>query len=182
MKIYFPVQELQHPRTLILQILKQLIEKQFAGFKTDSLFSLSYDRKDQFFFKGPHAILWGKVYFEPFANDAIELLRFELGRLQQTLKQRIHAHIFFTDGEIKKEGVGYPCADYFRYRFIQSETEKSMLIEKVLPSGMDFRPDRARSLWSPVAPGPYPFSKSFSLSREELAELIDLNLELKRHE
>lgn len=180
MKIYFPIQDASHGRAEIRDALKRLLEKQFSGFKTDSLFSLSYDRNDQFFLKGPHAILWGRVYFEPFSDNDVELLGFEQKRLEQILKQRLHAHIFFNDWNMKKGDVEYPCADYFRYRFIQSEAEKSLLVEKVLPSGLEFRPDKALHSFAPGSSEKYHFAKSAQLSREELAELIDLNLELKR--
>lgn len=182
MKIYFPIQDAEHNRTAIQDSLKRLLEKQFVGFKTDSLFSLSYDRNDQFFLRSPHAILWGKVYFEPFSDNDVELLGFELKRLEQILKQRIHAHIFFNEWSMKKGDVAYPYADYFRYRFIQSEAEKAMLIEKVLPLGLEFQPDKAIHLFGPAVSDKYRFAKSSQLTREELAELIDLNLELKRPE
>jgi hypothetical protein len=182
MKIYFPVQDALKGRAEIRDALKRLVEKQFSGFKTDSLSSFSYDRTDQFFVKSPHAVLWGRVYFEPFSDNDVELLGFELKRLEQILKQRLHAHIFFTEWNMKKGDVEYPCADYFHYRFIQSEAEKSLLIEKVLPAGLEFRPDKAVNLFGTSNPDKYHFAKSSQLSREELAELIDLNLELKNPE
>jgi hypothetical protein len=180
-KIYFPVQEREGNRTQILQALKRLVEKQISGFKTDALVSLSNDRNDQFFLKSPHAVLWGRVYFEPFSENDVELLGFELKRLQQILKQRIHAHIFFSEWDMKKGGEEYPCADYFRYRFIQAEAEKALLVEKVLPLGREFQPDKGSPAFD-TSSEKYHFAKASQLSREELAELIDLNLELKRRE
>lgn len=180
MNIYFPIHEPEINRPQILQALKSLVEKQMFGLKTDSLVSLSHNRNDQFFFKTPHAMLWGRVYFEPFSENDVELLGFELKRLQQVLKQRIHAHIFFSEWEMRNGGEEYPFADYFRYRFIQAETEKAILVEKVLPSGRDFKPDREDVELQTPPLEKYHFAKSSQLTREELAELIDLNLELKR--
>lgn len=179
MKVYFPNQEGEQNRAEILNILKARVEKLFSGFKTESLLSLSSDGHDQFFLKSPHAILWGKVYFEAFTDNDSELLALELKRLQQVLKQRVHAHVFFREAEFKKGSCGYPSADYFRYQFIQADDEKALLVEKVSPGGVEFELENTLSLFESPSLEKYRFAKSSQLSREELAELIDLNLELK---
>lgn len=184
MKIYSPLQVIEPNHAEILTALKTFIEKQFMGFEADPFSSLTDERNNQFFLKGSSAILWVRVYFKPFSEQEAELLKTELQRLEQTLRQPIQPHIFsLADpaGESAPFDQG-PAADYFCFHFIYSGAETAMVIEK---SHFSKDEEDENKVPEPVsfkeilgAEG-YRFSRQSQLSREELAELIDLSLELK---
>ena len=181
MKIYFPLQTIEPNRADILEALKTFMEKPFMDFEADPFSLLTNERQDQFFLNGPDTILWGRVYFKPFSEKDAELLETELQYLEQTLKQPIQPHIFFLSGQ--RDPASFekgPAADYFHYHFIQSGGEIAMVVEKIPFPGRES--ESAKPLDFSEEPGElsYRFSRQSQLSREELAELIDLSLELKR--
>ena len=182
MKIYFPLQIIEPNRIDILEALKTFMEKPFTDFKADPFSLLTNERQDQFFLNGPDAILWGRVYFKPFSEKDAELLEVELRYLKQILNRRIDAHVFSpaaSEGSSASFDKG-PKVDYFCYRFIQSAGEIAMVVEKI--PFAPWKNEPAKSLDFSEEPGDsrYRFSRQSQLSREELAELIDLSLELKR--
>ena len=181
MKVYFPLQTIEPNRADILEALKKFTEKPFTEFKADPFSLLTDKRQDQFFLNGPEALLWGRVYFKPFSEKDAECLETELRYLKQMLRRDIKPHIFFLAGQgetvVVEKG---PAADYFCFRFIQSGGEIAMVIEKVSSSQTEREPLRSLDFSEEPQDFSYRFSRQSRLSREELAELIDLSLELKR--
>lgn len=182
MKIFSSYKELskdQYPE--VLNELRNISERQGQGLRRDSFLSLTNDREDQFFLKSvQNFIVWGRVYFEAFTPGKAEQLKIEQEEMKRRFLQPLKLQVFFNEGEIDYSSAGtYPDADYFHYTLIQSPVEKAMIVERVKTPAFEGGEASPGKETSKRASGPIA-SKQAQLSRNELAELIDLSLDLKR--
>lgn len=184
MKVFSPVKDTaQSSRAEILNELRNISERQGVGLRKDSFLSLTNDREDQFFLKSvQNFVLWGKVYFEIFTPEKAEQLKKEQAEMKHKFLQPIKLQVFFSEGGIDTaRAEDYPEADYYRYSILQSAVEKAIMVERVSfeKKAMTVLPPLP-SLGESTKRQDYRFSKQSQLTRNELAELIDLSLDLKR--
>ncbi len=180
MKVLFLENEAGINRSVIMDSLKQAIQERKPGFQNDAVFSLAYEREDQFFLKSPEAILWGKVYFEPPQENDLEVLKSELKKLSGIFRRKIIPYVFLADETSAWLGeFGQVAEDSFVYGFVQSEGRRALMLRKVL-SGQKAKQASSSEVKSKIdIQGKEKPARPFQLSREELSELIDLSLELR---
>lgn len=175
MNVYFIQGGEDKNKTDILISLKQAVRDRLPEADVDPIFSLTYDNENQFFLKKSGEVVWGRVFYQPFCVRFAEMIQKELARMQQSLKQAIKLVIFFptlTAGEdLLRKMPGNPLI--FEYYFMQSKSGRAIAIRewsKEGPAEKEMTPPQ----------GAYRFFKQAKLTRQELSEIIDLSLELKK--
>lgn len=125
---------------------------------------------DNFLLKGPEGYLWGKVYVETLSHAAVDDLQKELDKMfrHKPFPEKLLPHVFFPArakgvGEGLKRLPGPP--KFFEYG------QAFVLREADILGPVNVTPG--------LGPKTYDFNRSSRLNREELAELIDIALELK---
>lgn len=125
---------------------------------------------DTFLLKGPEGYLWGKVYIETLSHAAVDDLQKELDQmfLHKPFPEKLLPYVFFPArakgvGEGLKRLPGPPKFFEYGQAFILREAD--------ILGHVNVAPE--------PRPQTYDFNRSSRLSREELAELIDIVLELK---
>ena len=179
MKIFFPVSDGSVSREDIYAVIRSLCEKQFLQDSRTPEFPEALNGGGSFLIKRSFGLFWGKVFFESFTPKKFEELEEEFRILEQKHGQKIQASVFSPRGVTDLESAcGKVPADYFQYSIINACGENAMLIERspLLKTGRSVsygqKNESSRS--------DYSFSKQSLLTRNELAELIDLSLDLKR--
>ena len=167
----------------ILQALRETLQDRSPGFQVDPVLSLAHGREDQFFLKGPkgEGILWGRVFYGSLCPAAVHELEGEIVHLFQTFSQKVVPYVFFPSvleeagGSLEKL-PGRP--NLYEYSVFPAEAEKGIALRPWC------RRERAKTFaqdLGPQASGLRPgLKKVMRLTREELAELIDLGIDLRR--
>ncbi len=151
---------------------KAAICRQFPQAVEDPVFSLAYDQEGQIFLKGSLSIFWGRIFRHKLSSADVQRVEDEIERLSKNFSQGIQPCLFFpqTDRTILEALLHLrPQPVMFEYYFLESETGKSWGIKPV-------RQEASESMNS----GAYSFYRNSRLTRDELAELIDLSCNLRK--
>ena len=180
MKVYF-IRDNRYHRAEILNILKQTLRENALESEVDPVFSLAYDRGNQFFLKTANEILWGNVFFEPFSYQDARALHQEMDRITKLFNQKISPYVFAVEfvsggGLLEILPVKPHC---FKFHFLDSVDGQALALDEWVPDPQGVSQRQADGpARIPDLKG-YQFFKQSQLTREELAELIELSLELK---
>lgn len=185
MKIYF--EEAAHLKTglnsapaEIQEGLKQALLQRFPSSRLDTVFALAYDRDNQFFLKADNEILWGRVLPEGLKSEHLHQIALEWEQYRMTFRQRVRLCLFFPfyneSGKILPADWQDAC--FFQYNFYESQEGKACLLKEWLTGEskqlIDF-PFAASEKKAPAG-----LLSRAQLSRDEILELMDLSLELRR--
>jgi hypothetical protein len=164
MKAFFSTPQ-SEAREKVVEAIRELLIQHFPVSQEIS----TKEEKESFFFKSGSQIIWGRIFFlKPAPQDA-QVLQLELEGWKRRFGQEIQANIFYPAGEWGKEDLlSFPAGDYYQYLLARAGGEKAVVLSKI------FSPQSSK-LANPSFAG-----TSQPLSREELTELIDLSLDLKK--
>lgn len=184
MKIFRRVSSSVKQHSKILWALKKDFEKAFSGFEPGDILCEVHEQENQFFLKNPKRIIWGKLYFETFTKKHMELLKIEAECLRRTFPFPIAANIFFTKTDMEtKDLLEFTGACYYRFFPAEAGIEDALFLEKVVGEPVFQMASTAIPAEPENEPEPgqevYRFSKQSMLNKEELAELIDLSINLR---
>ena len=183
MNAYFVQGGIDKNRDEILKSLRSVLQDQYPQAEIDPVLSLAYDRNNQFFLKSPQGILWGRVFYETLAHANVQTLRKEIDHLLQTFRQKVFPFVFFPSAVENLSGLieklpGDPVL--YEYSGLRSHSGSALaLVEKFFAAD-----SRVSSLIPSKPPEPlqdYRFWRRSRLTRDELIELVDLSLELKKN-
>lgn len=180
MKTYFiRTPQTPQPRQVFEALRQAVIERENVR-EFDSVFALSYDRADQFFVKANETIYWGKIFTGPAGFREISNLNREIHRLINTFQHPVMPFVFFqelTSGHALLKTLP-AAAQCFEYSFLKSDGGTALALKdlhqkplQVLPPGEAGDQETVRKSYA---------SSPLKLSRSEMAELMDLSLDLKR--
>lgn len=184
MKAYFIKPVRQEHSVFLLDALRQAIRDRFKIHHFDSVFSLNYDRDDQFYFKTPDSIYWVRILMKPLTyQEALKLDR-EFEGISARFQTRICPVIFCPSIE---SGAGILAAfkirpHCFEFTLLKSDSGTSLALKDLTldtavcpipPSSSISKYDRLSSLDGVERRPPL-------LSRSEIAELLEISLEAKR--
>lgn len=183
MKIFRSVPFAVKYHSKILSALKKDFEKNLS-YEPGDIFTELHEQENQFFLKNPKRIIWGKVYFETFTKRHLELLKIEAECLRRTFPFPISANIFFPKTDIEtRDLLEFPGACYYRLFPSEAGIEDALFIEKIIGEpafeAAGTADVSAAEPETEAGNAPYRFSKQSMLSKEELAELIDLSIGFK---
>lgn len=181
MNIYFFDHGIEKNRAEILKSLRHAIQDQMPGAEIDAVLSLAYDRDNQFFLRSSSGIIWGRVFYETLSHANIQTLRKEIDHLLQTFRQKLLLYVFSPSifSEVSRLIEKLPGAPaFFEYSFLGSAHGRALALRERI-----FSPGKKEVSTPPVSspkPEAYRFFKHARLTRDELADLIELGLELKK--
>ena len=185
MKAYFIKPVRQEHSVFLLDALRQAVRERFKIHHTDSVFSLNYDREDQFYFKTPEMIYWGRVVMTPLTyQEALKLER-EFETVRARFQTRLCPVIFCPS---LQSGAGILAAfkirPYcFEYTLLKSESGTSLALKDINlddPIRSAVPPSPFVGKYKPSTPVEGQNSRPPLLSRSEIAELLEISLESKR--
>lgn len=183
MKAYFIKTIRQEHSVFLLDALRQAVRERFKIHHVDPVFSLNYDREDQFYFKTPEMIYWARVLMTPLTyQEAIKLER-EFESVSARFQKRVWPVIFCP---VLQSGGGILGAfkirpHCFEFTLLKSETGTSLALKDITFEGPAVYP-------SPKADAPrYKLNPPENtemlpplLSRSEIAELLEISLDFKK--
>ncbi len=157
-------------------ILKNL-ENEFEDFKQDLNWSFKKIFSDEFCLRSDREFILGKIYYEPLSSAQREQLKSELMILQKQTGESVRLCVIFP--EMKPDL--YPkdnLAHYFHYHWVQKESESLLKLRRLadeceienIAAIRDIPPPKSETYTE--SPG--------QLNREEILELMDLSLDMKR--
>ena len=173
MKTYFIKALPNHDSRTVFEALKHAVLEAEGIQEFDPVFSLSYDRADQFYLKTPDAIVWGRIFNSPAGYREVSALSREMQKLLSTFQLPLLPYVFFQElssghGLLKALPGETKC---FEFSFLRSENGAALALK-------DLHHHSPKVM--PPAPEPVQTSPAFRLSRSEISELMELSLELKR--
>jgi hypothetical protein len=182
MKVFFLESETRISHAAVIDSLKQAVQEKMPEFQNDAVFSLAYEREDQFFLKSPETILWGKVYFDTPLHGDLENLKAELKKISGIFRRKVIPYVFLTNESSACAWLnefGKIAESCFIYGFAQSEGRRALTLRRISQERDPVIPAEAERENRGARQGRESSVKPFQLSREELSELIDLSLELR---
>lgn len=182
MNIFFVEQPNQKKSQEVLLTLRQALKECIPQAETDPVFSLAYDGEDQFFLKRRGEIVWGRVFYQTLSDAALSGIPEEIKKLSNTFKQTIRPHLFFPEERVKDQTLfskvsGRP--HFFKYDLLQSEIEKAISVREYFPLP-EPKVSLVEEVKKPLPFNGYTFFKYARLTPQELSDLIDLSLEIRR--
>lgn len=180
MKTYFVRPGQNHNSRALLEALRHAVIEREMIQEYDTVFALSYDREDQFFVKTSETIYWGRLFTASAGyKDVTELSR-EMQKLMQTFNLPVKSFVFFPElvsgHGLLKALPGKPSC--YEFSFLRSEAGSALALKELHVSAARVQPP-ADQAEAPLPPAPRS-AASMRLSRSEIAELMDLSLQLKR--
>ncbi len=184
MKAYFIKPVRQEHSVFLLDALRQAVRERFKIHHTDPVFSLNYDREDQFYLKSPETIYWGRLLMMPLTyQNALQLDR-EFESISGRFQTRLCPVIFCP---AVQSGIGILAAfkirpSCFEYTLLKSASGTSLALRDI-----PLEEEGPNSVSSSLPVEKYKQSSSAEgqtrpplLSRSEIAELLEISLEAKR--
>ena len=177
MKTFF-IKAAQNPELgTVLQALKQATLEHEEISDYDPVFSLSYDKEDQFFIKTADRIVWARVFPQSASYREISSLGREIQKLLDSFQSPVRPYLFFQEISsghgLLKALPGQPQC--FEFSFVKTEQGTALVLKDFHPS---FRVAPPPAL-APEAQDASTAGSVARLSRSEISELIELSLELK---
>ena len=182
MKAYFIKPVRQEHSVFLLDALRQAVRERFKIHPTDPVFSLNYDREDQFYLKTPETIYWSRVLMTPLTyQDALKLER-EFETISARFQTRLCPVIFYPSIQ---SGAGILTAfrirPYcFEYTLLKSDSGTSLALKDLTfdepLSNVPLSLAAKYKLNSPAEGQTRPPL----LSRSEINQLLEISLEAKR--
>jgi hypothetical protein len=166
-----------------MEALKQAVLEHENIQEFDTVFSLSYDREDQFFIKTPEAICWGRVFGSAAGYREVTDLAREIQRLSSTFNLEVKPFIFFQDltsgHGLLKALPGRPRC--YEYSFLRSGSGSALALKDLSQMSAKVLPPTVSAEGNSMMPAETSrVSSSYRLSRSEINELIEISLQLKR--
>lgn len=172
MSIYFISENSEGHEEELRRAARAAIQRQFPQAVEDPVFALAYDQEGQVFLKGPQGIFWGRIFNHKLSLSDVYRVEQEVDRLSKNFSQGIQPCFFFpqTDASVLSSLTQLrPYPAMFEYYLLESESGKSLAVKPI-----------QQSAGERVSSEPYSFYRNSRLTRDELAELIDLSCSLKK--
>lgn len=183
MKAYFIKPVRQEHSVFLLDALRQAVRERFKIHHSDPVFSMNYDREDQFYFKTPETIYWGRVLMTPLTyQDALRLER-EFESLSARYQTRLVPIIFCPSVQ---SGTGILAAfktrPYcFEFTLLKSESGTSLALKDMTFEEPAVQPvSKADSSRYKLSQPQNTETRPPLLSRSEIAELLEMSLDFKK--
>ncbi len=174
MTVYFVSENTEGFAEELRRAVKETIQKKFPQANEDPVFSLAYDQAHQLFLKGAMSIYWGRIFTHKISLSDVYKLEQEIEHLAQTFSQGVHPCIFFPHAEsavVESLRQLRPSPMMYEYYALESESGKNLAIRPV-----------HQEFYEKSEMEPYSYYRQSRLTRDELAELIDLSCSLKKIE
>ena len=191
----------------LLGSIRQAVEEFYRGFEVKPVIENLSDCCHQFFLECPDGLIWVRIFNTPLTRRNLECFTEEANYFIKSMREKVQAYVFFpsfthevvasfrSEGMLKKEDWLHQSMRFFQYSIQESVLSRPGCVclkewrydaflergqKKVPLSGEDHTLPRHES--RDVSCGIYfPFLSQMRLSREELTDLLELSLELKRH-
>jgi hypothetical protein len=178
-KTYF-IRTAQNSRA-VLEALKRAVIEHENVLEYDKVFSLSYDREDQFFLKTGETIFWGRIYASTASHKDVADLAREIQKVAGTFNLPLKPYIFFQElrsgqGLLKALPEHPRC---YEFSFLRSGDGSALGLKDLNQAPPKVLPPLPDDLQSILPPDLCKTVSSFRLSRSEISELIEISLELK---
>lgn len=182
MNTYFIEGGIAKSREEIWQSLRAALQDRFPQTEIDPALSLSYDRPDRFFLRGPQGIVSAKIFFEPLSHANVQGLRKEMDQwLHAFSGKKVFVFIFFPScvdnlSRLIERLEGSPV--FFEYTQLRSFSGPALVLNRKFYSQKAEK--HLEALQKMTQPETYRFHQKARLTRDELQDLINLSLELKK--
>ena len=153
----------------IRQAFHEILEKKFPDHQDDTIYSLAYDKEDQIYLKAGNGLVWGKIFFEKLMASDFSLIQHELENITQAFSRDVQPCLFFPDIDARADEL---LSKYFtktlayQYQYVESESKRGIAVKE--KSGIIVPAEQVMD-----------YSKMARVTREELAELIEISLSLR---
>ena len=192
MNIYFVDKESHINNSDNLSYFKGAVREFYRGFEIKPALSNLMEDEHQFFYEGPDGLIWGKVFYEALSEENLKDLYRENELLFNATHESITLYVFFPSGQetakldlktslrqFQQNRFSNKAIRLFQYYFMQSFTEKGMALNEwieeldhnlIWRERDDFKVEKTAVKDR--------LTDTSQVSREELVELIELDLEL----
>lgn len=180
MKTFFIKPVRQEHSVFLLDALKQAVRERFKIHHVDPVFSMNYDREDQFYLKTPEMIYWGRVFMTPLNYQETLKLEREFETVSGRFQTRV-CPVIFCPSLQSGSGIlfAFKTRPYcFEFTLLKSETGTSLALKDVSLEDVTVQvspPAGALKMNPQVSASRPPL-----LSRSEIAELLEISLDAKR--
>ena len=167
----------------LLSTIKQFLKERLSGAIEDPVLQLAYGGSNAFFLKTQASILWVRVLEKSLTHPDISGLRQDFERVSQKFHQKIRFYVFAPgyEEDLKMTAMQPQETLFFEYFFLRSRFGQGVALRE-LKIRFSAPPSPGDQETVPVFPAAAAHERfrNVRLDREELSELINLSLELKR--
>ena len=193
--IYRIESELSSDKPKILTVLKRAVRDIFQVPLIGWAPPANYDPQKQFFFRSPDFLCGVHVFYQELTHADLDDLVAAIHQYTDSLKDRLHVLIFFPG--LSKGVAQSICSHkafprlfargsirFLEFFFLQSKSRQGIALRELSPGWGSEAGKKTGYEQTPISPPAtsYPLAKYARLSRSELAELVELGLELKKIE
>lgn len=184
MKAYYIKTVRREHASFVLDALRQALRERFKIHHADQVFSLNYDREDQFFLKTPDMIYWAKIHMAPLTyQDALKFER-EFEGIRSRFQTQMTPVLFCAS---LQSGIGilagFKVKPYcFEFSLLKSDSGTSLALKDLSFEDVSVRvtPPEGGAGKSQFDSTGASETRPPLLSRSEIAELLEISLQSKR--